>query len=229
MAIEMGARIKARRVELGMTQDDLATAIGCSQPNIRKIENGSIPNVLLAFDLSKKLNLSLDNLVFGDSFGGTREYPPSACSENFAPPTQVKPGYVRFPLVDTPHGMGSHLAPMDNPEILQYVEVNEDWARRALNANFAHIKIVPSIGDSMSGTIEDGSVVFVDTNTKHFAGDGLYSIVWQGRLQIKRLQARHEEKRLRIISDNKLYDPDWATNDLIISGRVLAAWNFRRF
>ncbi|WP_025917692.1 XRE family transcriptional regulator [Herminiimonas sp. CN] len=143
--------------------------------------------------------------------------------------TKINIGYVRFPVLDAPHGLGGNLAPSDHPEILQYVEVSEDWARRTLNHNFTHIKIVPCIGDSMTGTIEDGSVVFIDTSTRHFAGDGLYSIIWQGRLQIKRLQARHEEKRLRIISDNKLYDPDWATDDLIISGRVLAAWNFRRF
>lgn len=138
-------------------------------------------------------------------------------------------GYIRIPLLNAPHGMGGNLAQVDHPEILQYVEVSEEWARKTLNSNFGHIKIVPAIGDSMAGTVEDGSVVFVDTSVRHFAGDGLYAIIWQGRLQIKRLQARHEEQKIKIISDNKLYDPDWATDDLIVSGRVMAAWNFRRF
>jgi phage repressor protein C with HTH and peptisase S24 domain len=151
------------------------------------------------------------------------------------PPVQLPPtraentGYVKFPLIDAPHGMGGNLTPVDHPEILKYIEVTEEWARRSLNSNFADIKIVPAVGDSMAGTIDDGSVVFVDVSSRYFAGDGLYAIVWQGRLQIKRLQARHDEKRLKIISDNKLYEADWANEDLIISGRVLAAWNFKRF
>src|SRR4051794_10215902 len=41
-------------------------------------------------------------------------------------------GYVRIPLLNAPHGMGGALAPVDHPEILQYVEVTEEWARNML-------------------------------------------------------------------------------------------------
>jgi len=183
-------------------------------------------------DRVKKAEVSttIDKIeALAEAFGVSPAALLSTYSEDAAQLSRAKPGYVRFPLVDAPHGMGGHIAPVDYPEILRYVEVNEDWARRTLHVNFTHINIVPAIGDSMAGTIEDGSVVFVDTSIRHFAGDGLYAILWQGRQQIKRLQARHEENRIKIISDNKLYEPDWATEDLVISGRVIAAWNFRRF
>lgn len=199
------------------TIDQVAKRSGIGRGTVDRVKKGEVSTTLDKVE------------ALADAFGVSPAALLSTYTEDLAQIGKTKPGYVKFPLVDAPHGMGGELAPVDNPEILQYVEVNEDWARRTLHANFNHIKIVPGIGDSMAGTIEDGSVVFVDTSVRHFAGDGLYAIVWQGRLQIKRLQAKHEEKRLKIISDNKLYDPDWATDDLIISGRVLAAWNFRRF
>lgn len=199
------------------TIDQVAKRSGIGRGTVDRVKKGEVSTTIDKVE------------ALADAFGVSPAALLSTYTEDLAQIGKTKRGYVKFPLVDAPHGMGGELAPIDNPEILQYVEVNEDWARRTLHSNFAHIKIVPSIGDSMSGTIEDGSVVFVDTSIRHFTGDGLYAIVWQGRLQIKRLQARHEEKRLKIISDNKLYDPDWATDDLIISGRVLAAWNFRRF
>ncbi|PUA19608.1 S24 family peptidase [Glaciimonas sp. PCH181] len=199
------------------TIDQLSKKSGVGRGTVDRVKKGEVSTTLDKVE------------AIADAFGVSAASLLSTYAENLGQTEKSKLGYVRFPLVDAPHGMGGNLAPADNPEILQYVEVNEDWARGTLHANFSQIKIVPGIGDSMSGTIEDGSVVFVDTGTRHFAGDGLYAIVWQGRLQIKRLQAKHDEKRLKIISDNKLYDADWATDDLIISGRVLAAWNFKRF
>lgn len=138
-------------------------------------------------------------------------------------------GYIRLPLLAAPHGMGRDLAEIQFPEITQYIDVLETWARMQLGTtNPAGIQIVPAVGDSMKGTIEDGSIVFVDTNVREYEGDGLYAIVWGGRVQIKRLQAKHKEQKLFIKSDNGKYEIDEADETLIISGRVRAWWNLSR-
>lgn len=148
----------------------------------------------------------------------------------YEPQSAPPPGYVRLHLLDAPHGLGKEMAPVDYPEVLRHVDVLEMWLRSQFPANPVNIKIVPAVGDSMSPTIEDGSQVFVDTSVRQYVGDGLYSIVWEGRVQIKRIQAMHAEKLIKILSDNKFYDPGLTKEeDLIITGKALGTWNFKRF
>lgn len=60
----LGARLKEARVAAGMSQADVAKAIGVSQPAYCYIENGDkMPSLPVAKQLSKILNVSLDYLV----------------------------------------------------------------------------------------------------------------------------------------------------------------------
>lgn len=138
-----------------------------------------------------------------------------------------EPGYIRIPLINAPHGMGAMPAPVEHLEIVKYVEVMESWAVRALRVNPRHIKAVPGIGDSMKPTIEAGSIIFVDTSVRAYLTEGLYAIYWDGHVQVKRLQKKHGEDKFLVISDNEKYKPQEADESLVISGKVLAAWNFQ--
>lgn len=84
----------------------------------------------------------------------------------------------------------------------------------------------------MEGTIENGDVLFVDVTVREFDGDGLYIIARSGDIQVKRLQKLHGDK-LAVISDNPRHkteelEPQQA-NEVVICGRVLAAWTLKRF
>lgn len=53
MLLSIGGRVKARRSELGMTQSELATGLGCHQPDVSEIEHGKAqPRMSLLFDLA---------------------------------------------------------------------------------------------------------------------------------------------------------------------------------
>ncbi|MDF7671147.1 S24 family peptidase [Orbaceae bacterium ESL0721] len=85
------------------------------------------------------------------------------------------------------------------------------------------IKVVTVKGDSMSGTIEAGDLVYLDVSKKHYDGDGIYVFVFEGTLFIKRLQKVKD--KLLVISDNKHY-AQWEissseTDQLFIQGKVL--------
>ena len=54
-----GLIIKRRREELKLTQAQLAKALGCSQPNIQKIESGSTPDIRIGLMLEQVLGLNL--------------------------------------------------------------------------------------------------------------------------------------------------------------------------
>lgn len=57
-----GKLLKARREEIGYSQGALAEKIGCSQPNIVKIERGSLPDIVMALKLGKWLKIKVDDL-----------------------------------------------------------------------------------------------------------------------------------------------------------------------
>lgn len=66
----VGERVKARRLELGLTQDDLAEKAGISKSFLSDLENGrrSIGAETL-LDLGRAMGVSLDLLMTGEASG----------------------------------------------------------------------------------------------------------------------------------------------------------------
>ena len=64
----IGARIKQRRKELGLTQIQIKEATGISSGNMSEIENGSkLPSTPTLIALSSTLNCSIDWILKGES------------------------------------------------------------------------------------------------------------------------------------------------------------------
>lgn len=64
----IGARIKARRIELGLKQTQIKDSVGISSGNLSEIENGNrTPSMITLFRLSEILNCSIDWIVKGFS------------------------------------------------------------------------------------------------------------------------------------------------------------------
>lgn len=65
--MEVGMRIKQRRNELRLTQDEVAEALGITRQTISNWENGrSYPDIERVIRLSEIYQLSLDELLKGD-------------------------------------------------------------------------------------------------------------------------------------------------------------------
>ena len=61
----MDKRIKIARIEKGMSQQDLADAVGVTRQTIGMIEKGKYnPTLRLCINISKTLNKSLDQLFW---------------------------------------------------------------------------------------------------------------------------------------------------------------------
>lgn len=64
---KIGKFIKDKRLELKMTQKDLADKLGISDRAISKWENGrGVPDVSLLSDLSKVLDVTINDLLSGE-------------------------------------------------------------------------------------------------------------------------------------------------------------------
>ncbi len=60
----IGENIKTRRQSLGMTQEDLAGAIGIGRSMVAQIERGSkIPNMMLGRDIARVLGCGMEKLL----------------------------------------------------------------------------------------------------------------------------------------------------------------------
>ena len=67
--MKIGAFIKTQRTELNMTQKDLAEKIGCTDKAISRWETGKgLPDMSFIIPLSKELNVSVSELIYGEKF-----------------------------------------------------------------------------------------------------------------------------------------------------------------
>ena len=112
-------------------------------------------------------------------------------------------------------------------EVLRSVEYSFDDARHMFDDRKAeNIRIINVRGDSMSGTIEPGDLLFVDITVKSFDGDGIYAFLYDDTAHVKRLQMMKD--KLLVISDNKSYSP-WdpiekdEMNRVFIFGKVIGS------
>lgn len=89
---------------------------------------------------------------------------------------------------------------------------------RPENANFITVG-----GDSMEPTLADGSIVLIDTSQNRIGNDGIYVLVIDGDLRIKR--AQKGLRGLTLISDNDgKYAPETISIDdidkVLVAGKV---------
>jgi len=75
----------------------------------------------------------------------------------------------------------------------------------------------------MDPTILSGDLVLVDHNRNYVAPQGgIYALSINHEIMIKRIHPLHSEGKLRIISDNKKYEPvDYEEERVKINGKVI--------
>lgn len=66
VSIQMGSRVRERRTDLKLTQDELARELGVTHQHVSRIEGGhAVPSLELLVKLSGKLGMSTDYLLTG--------------------------------------------------------------------------------------------------------------------------------------------------------------------
>ena len=93
----------------------------------------------------------------------------------------------------------------DYPDLLNVIGFNQDQARKLFGSRDPRkIKLVSTLGDSMTPTIPSGATVFIDISEQRFIGDTIYLFNYCDKLYLKRLQ--QTPKGIFAKSDNKFYD-----------------------
>ncbi len=172
------------------------------------------------FDGRKAENIRIIN-VGGDSMSGKIE-PGDVLFVDITVKSFDGDGIYAFLYDDT-----AHVKRLQMMEVLRSVEYSFDDARHMFDGRKAeNIRIINVRGDSMSGTIEPGDLLFVDITVKSFDGDGIYAFLYDDTAHVKRLQMMKD--KLLVISDNKSYSP-WdpiekdEMNRVFIFGKVIGS------
>lgn len=203
-----------------MTQKTLGDAVGVSQAAIQKIETGRAAQTTKLLDIAKALRVRPEWLSSGN--GAMR-----ADGEDDKKPSHINHDVFRVDILDLAVSAGPGIVNQEFVEILHSVEYAPAEARHMFDGRKAeNIRIINVRGDSMSGTIEPGDLLFVDISVKSFDGDGIYAFLYDDTAHVKRLQKMKD--KLLVISDNKSYAP-WEPiekdemNRVFVFGKVIGS------
>lgn len=209
-------------VATGVSQGQLAEMVGVSQPAIQKMTSGKTNGSRKMVELANALGVRPEWLSSGQ--GAMRE-------DGQQPQSQLtKTGdsdVFRLDVLDLTVSAGPGIINQEFVEILHSVEYAPAEARHMFDGRKAeNIRIINVRGDSMSGTIEPGDLLFVDISVKSFDGDGIYAFLYDDTAHVKRLQKMKD--KLLVISDNKIYTP-WdpiekdEMNRVFVFGKVIGS------
>lgn len=203
-----------------MTQKALGNAVGVSQAAIQKIETGKAIQTTKLLDIAKILKVRPEWLSSGSGAMRTDDE-----GENQS--SRLNQDVFRLDILDLAVSAGHGIVNQEFVEILHSVEYAPAEARHMFDGRKAeNIRIINVRGDSMSGTIEPGDLLFVDISVKSFDGDGIYAFLYDETAHVKRLQKMKD--KLLVISDNKSYaawDPieKDEMNRVLVFGKVIGS------
>lgn len=209
-------------------QSELARRLNVAPQNVKNWESRGVSKEgLLESQRQLGINATWVETGQGPRYIGGDSAPAIAEAE-----TDVPAGYVRFDQLDVEGSAGPGAQPPTLPVVVQQIDVLETWARETFGTvRPDRIKIISCRGDSMSPTIHDGEIVFVDVSTEAFDRDGIYVLSWGGQLRIKRLVATRDGIAVKSDNPNVLAEhiPAYELDQLTICGRVVAWWRLKKY
>jgi phage repressor protein C with HTH and peptisase S24 domain len=84
--------------------------------------------------------------------------------------------------------------------------MGSQWLGSLTASPLAMLSIIHVHGDSMENTLRPGDQILVDRTASRWMGDGIYVLLYDDVLQVKRLQ-RDRDGGMLILSDNPNYQP----------------------
>jgi len=160
-----------------------------------------------ALRLSQAVGRSLDWLLMGVASDESVLFSPDVAADA-----------VSIPLLSVFAGAGAGVA-QEQIAVVRRLPFSGPLLRQ-LGVSPHHAHFITARGDSMEPTIADGAIVLVDTSVSRIRDDGVYAIVVDGDVRLKRVQKGVGV--VTLISDNPKYRPEVlsSTDDLKVEGKV---------
>ncbi|MGF6976376.1 phage repressor protein C with HTH and peptisase S24 domain [Paraburkholderia sp. JPY465] len=230
----MGERVRARRKQLGMSQAELAVAVGCSQPSIKKIEAGGKTTLLL--ELAKALQVDVQWLKSGGKLADNSQATHQVSENNGESQTvslrpivawdseeELGDEYIFLPRLRVKLSAGEGTLLYEIDEKGQRQAFRKAWAQR-LGVKQESAATMVADGMSMEPRIQDGDSLVVDYKETWITSGKVYAIAFAGEVYVKRLFKR-PDGGVRIVSDNpdKTRYPDWDVEPQMLANLQIIA------
>lgn len=206
-------RVKLRRIELGLTQAELAMRAKTSQQSIQQLEDGKTKRPRYLPELATALICDVSWLLTGRKVKADEILPPESewgTVDAWDKNTPLPADEVEVPFlkdIEFACGDGRIISEDHNGFKLRFSKAT--LRRVGANTDGSSVICFPASGDSMEPLIPDGSTVAVDTSYKRIVDGELYAIN-QGELKRIKQLYRKPGGKLLIRSINRNYDDEEA-------------------
>jgi len=158
---EPGDRLKSARQSAGYeTATDFAKSIGENPTSYRAYENNQNGYARKAHDFAERLGVSASWLLKGGEMLRT----PAKAIAPLDHQLQ-KLGIALIPELELGYSMGGG-AVFDEYIEKGVIPFQRNWLRGLMRGHFNDLFVAKGAGDSMTGTIQDGDIVLIDTSQK---------------------------------------------------------------
>jgi len=214
---------KERKREKGVTDADLASALGVERSVANKVANGKVVmNVRRIDAVAKLLGVARDEMMF--RVGLSAEQPIHQAPDQPIPRTIDGGETAPVMRLDLSYSMGAGTDIDDSYIDGEAFEFDLGFLRSMTISPPDRIRIVDGIGDSMTPTLHDRDLLFVDINQRDLnAQDRIWAVWLYGLGAVKRLRAIGQD-RVLVISDNpEIENQEVSRQDIMIHGRVVGS------
>ena len=198
----------------GFTKDELAKAAG--------LEGRRMIDYTLQKDGGKQISRkALARLA--DNLGMTVEELYSRGTQHEAAPHPNLEDFRYLPLRSA-HPLCGFGGEETSAEISNWLAFRYEWL--VSKGNPETMSCFHVLGDSMSGTLENGDLILVDESQKRVMTGLIYLVLVNGQLMVKRASVRPDS--IQFLSDNPRYEPIVISNnddssEVVVHGRIVWA------
>lgn len=214
----LGARVKERRLELGLTQEELSQKVGVGISTINKLETRDNKSSQKASELADALGVSLEWLVAGVEPVKIPAYSIQAYEDI----SEVSNDHAKIPVYQIELSAGTGATAPEFVETIYELPFRLDWVLSE-GVKPENVKVMKVKGDSMLTTLGNGDKVLIDVGCRLVEDNRVYAIVLNDDVYVKRL-FRTYNGGLDIVSDNEDFDkvtiPPDELHYVYIIGRV---------
>ena len=207
---KLGEAIKTAMKLKDVTQSEVADKFGVRQPSVAgwiksgRIGKKHIDDLIEYFsDVVPPSHFGIENMVtIPELYAGYR-----TDEGNYTLNPSNTQDKILIEQLDITGAQGNgEPALYDYPDLLNIIGFSYEQGYKLFGRrDTSKIKLVSTVGDSMSPTIPSGATIFLDISEQRFMGDAIYFFYYRGDLYLKRLQKL--PNGLFAKSDNKQYDP----------------------
>lgn len=194
--------IEGRRLERNLDYKELSSALGKNHAYVQQYIKRGIPSELREKDLRKLAELlDLEDELLAVSHPTPTTETASGNIDEIDITAGLGGGGISIIENTTANGITFH------KEVVRDHWRLPEWMLGRMGVKAPHVAAFPSRGDSMTPTIEDGDVVFVDTRHRVPSPPGIYALADEfGGVVVKRLEVTsrpgEEMITVQISSDN---------------------------